>query len=956
MCFGNGWLRFIRSKTSEKLELCFYNYGILVSNHPWKFVSLSLLLTLACCTGLLNFHQEKNPMKLWIPPESEFKRDTDWFMSGFGEGYRIQTVMLTAPDVLQPHVLQQLVKIRNQVVGSSQKNVTWEDVCFRVPVVQINKRRRRSSNVYLTDDLEDEDSHLDVGGGLFDFEPSVHLPKTLFCTIVSSFSTGCYEHSILEFWKYDEQEIESITKEDIIFALNQTTISPVLGLSMEYTHLLGGIVRNESGIIVSASSVLSQWMVHVNFSAVDMELVGNDGGTADWATGQGMIWEQSFLDTMENVSSMNTENGTEVFYEASRSFGDISSAAMFQDILKIACGVFLTFFFVLFVLSKVSCLEARVIPAAAGMACVGLAFLSACGLCSALGIFYGPVHTSLPFLLMGIGVDDMFVIMACRNHLTDKQKRNSLPVQIGLALRHAGVSITVTSFTDIVASTIGGTTILPALESFCLYAAAGVFFTFIYQATFFVAFLVLDEHRIEKRRNPFILCITHKTTSEPHTSVKHYSMIIMNCIYSKMVLTKPFKVLIIIGTFCFCGFCMNGVFSLRQQFDPKWFLPSNSYLVQYLDARDRYYADSGQEAFILLGQLNYTSELKNIHKLVKNLRKQKDVVKDVNTWYEDFRRYVNHHFEKDVPNNELSEEDFSLLIGKFLFSPKGGKFQKNFRFSGKLECGEKAPPVTISTLDFKFRLFSGPEEAIPAMNRIKDMVRNSNISSGDGFKTVWSKAFATWTTDEVIQHELYRNLTLSVICVMATTTLLILNISACFWIFICVLLTLVDICGMMFYWGLTVDIVSCIALVLGVGLCIDYAAHVGQTFLYAQGSRHQRALHSVNTIGAAVLNGGLSTLLALSMLSLSDAYIFQAFFKIFFLVVTIGLFHGIVFLPVILSLVGPDAHRSLLEHGLPVNDDERHSVDKEEEMVCLNGDKNTTEVVKDSNKNNKCSY
>lgn len=37
--------------------------------------------------------------------------------------------------------------------------------------------------------------------------------------------------------------------------------------------------------------------------------------------------------------------------------------------------------------------------------------------------------------------------------------RRSIGEQIGLTLKHAGVSITVTSFTDIVASTIGGTTV-----------------------------------------------------------------------------------------------------------------------------------------------------------------------------------------------------------------------------------------------------------------------------------------------------------------------------------------------------------------------------------------------------------------------------------------------------------------------------------------------------------------
>uniref|UniRef100_A0A1B6J9K4 SSD domain-containing protein n=1 Tax=Homalodisca liturata TaxID=320908 RepID=A0A1B6J9K4_9HEMI len=275
-------LHFIRSRTQEKLELCFYRYGILVASYPWTFIIFSLVLTSVCSMGLLNFRQEKNPMNLWIPPDSHFKRDTDWFMKNIRLGYRIQTVMVTAPDVLEPAVMQQLLQIRNRVVQSTLQNVTWEDVCFRVPVVQLNTRKKRSSNNELFEGNEYEDVDDDRYNILYNFEPSVVLPSAIFCSIVSSFSTGCYEHSLLEFWSYNEEEIESLTKEDIIFALNHTTISPVLGLSMHYTQLLGGVKRNASGVIVAASSLLSQWMVHVNFSAVDMDLVGNDGGTADW--------------------------------------------------------------------------------------------------------------------------------------------------------------------------------------------------------------------------------------------------------------------------------------------------------------------------------------------------------------------------------------------------------------------------------------------------------------------------------------------------------------------------------------------------------------------------------------------------------------------------------------------------------------------------------------------------
>ena len=54
-----------------------------------------------------------------------------------------------------------------------------------------------------------------------------------------------------------------------------------------------------------------------------------------------------------------------------------------------------------------------------------------------------------------------------------------------------------------------------------------------------------------------------------------------------------------------------------------------------------------------------------------------------------------------------------------------------------------------------------------------------------------------------------------------------------------------------------------------------------------------------------MLNGGFSTLLAVILLTLSDVYVFVAFFKIFVLVVIFGLYNGLVVLPVVLSLIGP---------------------------------------------------
>lgn len=57
--------------------------------------------------------------------------------------------------------------------------------------------------------------------------------------------------------------------------------SPLLGEMKTYEGLLGGITRNETGHIVSARALHTFYTVYVNFSAVDMDKVGNNAGTAD---------------------------------------------------------------------------------------------------------------------------------------------------------------------------------------------------------------------------------------------------------------------------------------------------------------------------------------------------------------------------------------------------------------------------------------------------------------------------------------------------------------------------------------------------------------------------------------------------------------------------------------------------------------------------------------------------
>lgn len=92
---------------------------------------------------------------------------------------------------------------------------------------------------------------------------------------------------------------------------------------------------------------------------------------------------------------------------------------------------------------------------------MGGAFITSISICSVLGIPYGPVHTSLPFLLLALGVDDNFLIMASWKeiHADKSNRKKPLEERVALMLGHVGSAISITSLTDVVAFIIGASTV-----------------------------------------------------------------------------------------------------------------------------------------------------------------------------------------------------------------------------------------------------------------------------------------------------------------------------------------------------------------------------------------------------------------------------------------------------------------------------------------------------------------
>ena len=94
-----------------------------------------------------------------------------------------------------------------------------------------------------------------------------------------------------------------------------------------------------------------------------------------------------------------------------------------------------------------------------GMFVIAMSLGASFGFCFYIGLYFGDMHPAIPFLLLGIGVDDMFVIVQAVENLSASERKLPIHQRIGKAMRHAGVSITVTSVTDMAAFLIGSTSV-----------------------------------------------------------------------------------------------------------------------------------------------------------------------------------------------------------------------------------------------------------------------------------------------------------------------------------------------------------------------------------------------------------------------------------------------------------------------------------------------------------------
>ena len=370
---------------------------------------------------------------------------------------------------------------------------------------------------------------------------------------------------------------------------------------------------------------------------------------------------------------------------------------------------------------------------------------------------------------------------------------------------------------------------MPGLQSFCIYASIGLACIFLLQISWFVAWLVLDERRIRANKNGILpCCITHQhhqqadsktdnNQSRPNIAItegshnkNHQNDIKQNKNTRKLSLkitetlvkqlshsvklnlfpasfsefrpalvrscysSPVFRVLVLTLS---SGLLAGGTYGFKRieyKFDPVELVPAESYFTKFIERKSAELASSsGYSAQVFTGEINGThlQHISFLHSQLDRIVQQENILESYESWWNPFIDYLDQKTEFQSWQN-LTQEDFRLVVSDFLHSKSGSKFQRNFNFERSLECGSPAPRILASSLEILYLPFDGPSQHGPARAAIEELLSSSGLPGAISF----NKIYLSWETDQIIDTELWRNVGLGLCCVFLVTLVLLANI------------------------------------------------------------------------------------------------------------------------------------------------------------------------------------
>uniref|UniRef100_A0A8C5LRP3 Patched 1 n=1 Tax=Leptobrachium leishanense TaxID=445787 RepID=A0A8C5LRP3_9ANUR len=292
------------------------------------------------------------------------------------------------------------------------------------------------------------------------------------------------------------------------------------GLSRKYMHwqeelIIGGTDKNTSGKLVSAQALQTMFQLmtpkqmYEHFKGYDD--IAHINWNEDKAAAILEAWQRMYVQAVHQSVPQNSTQKvlpftTTTLDDILKSFSDVS-------VIRVASGYLLMLAYACLTMLRWDCTKSQGAVGLAGVLLVALSVAAGLGLCSLIGISFNAATTQvLPFLALGVGVDDVFLLAHAFSE-AGQNKRIPFEDRTGECLKRTGASVALTSISNVTAFFMAALIPIPALRAFSLQAAVVVVFNFAMVLLIFPAILSMDLYRRRDRRLDIFCCFSSPCVS-----------------------------------------------------------------------------------------------------------------------------------------------------------------------------------------------------------------------------------------------------------------------------------------------------------------------------------------------------------------------------------------------------------------------------------------------------------